>query len=184
MKKNKVLDLAYIAMFTALIAICSWISIPLYVPITMQTFAVFAAIGFLGLKRGTIAVSVYILLGLVGVPVFAGFKGGIGALAGPTGGYIIGFLFTAVVSGLIIKKWGNKPFVLAAAFAAGLIICYVFGTVWFVAVYSSSAEKIGFYAALLKCVFPFILPDAVKISLAVLVVNRVGRLLNKRGITV
>ena len=76
--KTKTYDLAYIAIFAVVMAVCSWISIPMTVPFTLQTFGVFMAVGVLGGKRGTLAVLVYILLGVVGVPVFAGFSGGIG----------------------------------------------------------------------------------------------------------
>ena len=94
--KTKTYDLAYIAIFAVLIAICSWISIPMTVPFTLQTFGVFMAVGVLGGKRGSLAVLVYILLGVIGVPVFAGFSGGLGILLNNTGGYIIGFLFSAL----------------------------------------------------------------------------------------
>ena len=81
--KTKTYDLAYIAIFAVLIAICSWISIPMTVPFTLQTFGVFIAAGVLGGKRGTLSVLVFILLGAVGIPVFANFSGGIGVLVGP-----------------------------------------------------------------------------------------------------
>ena len=100
---SKVLDLVYIAIGAALIAICSWISIPTAVPFTLQTFAVFFVLLALGGERGTLATLVYVLLGAVGVPVFAGFSGGIGILLGSTGGYIIGFLFTGLIYILFTK---------------------------------------------------------------------------------
>ena len=87
--KTKTYDLAYIAIFAVLIAICSWISIPMTVPFTLQTFGVFMAVGVLGGKRGSLAVLVYILLGAIGVPVFAGFSGGLGILLNNTGGYMM-----------------------------------------------------------------------------------------------
>ena len=95
--RSKTYDIVYIAVFAVIMAICSWISIPAAVPFTLQTFGVFIAVGILGGKRGTLSVLVFILLGAIGVPVFAGFSGGIGVLAGTTGGYIIGFLFSALV---------------------------------------------------------------------------------------
>ena len=101
-ENNKTYDLVYISMFTVLIAICSWISIPAAVPFTLQTLGVFLAVGILGGKRGTMAVLVYILLGAIGIPVFAGFSGGIGVLTGTTGGYIVGFLASALV------MWGME----------------------------------------------------------------------------
>ena len=87
MSRGKTYDMVYIAVFAVVMAICSWISIPATVPFTLQTFGVFLAVGVLGGKRGTLSILVYILLGAVGVPVFAGFSGGIGSLFGNAGGY-------------------------------------------------------------------------------------------------
>lgn len=174
-KKFKTLDLAYIGMFVALIAVCSWINIPTTVPFTLQTFAVFAAIAILGFKRGLLAVIVYIALGAAGVPVFAGFGGGMGTLLGTTGGYIIGFIFTAVIEGLIIDKFGRKAVVMFIAMLLGLAACYAFGTVWFVYVYTSTKSAIGVMTALSWCVFPFIIPDICKMMLAIVLEKRVGK---------
>lgn len=173
----KTLDLAYVGLAVALIAICSWISIPTAIPFTMQTFAVFAVVGILGMYRGTLAVLVYILLGAVGVPVFAGFSGGIGVLFRNTGGYIMGFLFTALVTGAIIKLFGKKVWVMAAAMAVGLLVCYAFGTAWFMVVYARNNGAVGIATALSWCVIPYIIPDLVKIALAVLLTKRVGKVL-------
>ena len=95
--KSKTYDLVYIAVFAVLMAVCSWISVPTAVPFTLQTFAVFMAVGVLGGRRGTMSVALYIILGAVGVPVFAGMTEGIGILTGTTGRYIVGFLFSALV---------------------------------------------------------------------------------------
>ena len=94
---TKTLNLLYMALFVAVMAICSWVSIPSAVPFTLQTFAVFCALCLLGGKRGTIAILVYIALGAIGLPVFSGFSGGIGILLGTTGGYIWGFLLTGLL---------------------------------------------------------------------------------------
>ncbi len=162
----RTLDLTYIALFAVLIAICSWISIPTVVPFTLQTFAVFAAVGVLGGKRGTWAVLIYILLGAIGIPVFAGFKGGIGILLNTTGGYIIGFLFSALLYWGITKLLGEKIWVAALAMVLGLLVCYAFGTIWFMAVYARANGAIGWLTALGWCVFPFVIPDLCKIALA------------------
>ena len=160
-------DIAYVAIFAVTIAICSWISIPTTVPFTLQTFAVFLAVGVLGGRRGTFAVLVYILLGAVGLPVFAGFSGGLGALLGTTGGYIIGFFFSALLYWAMTKVLGEKTPVMVVAMVLGLIVCYAFGTVWFMTVYARNSGAIGLGTALGWCVIPFIIPDLVKIALAV-----------------
>lgn len=171
-------EITYIAMFATMIAVCSWISVPMpvpFVPFTMQTFGIFLTVGMLGLKNGTVSVILYILLGVMGVPVFSGFKSGISALMGTTGGYIMGFVLTAVAAGLIIRRFGNKIHVTAIAMVVGLVICYAFGTVWFMAVYANTNGPIGLMTALSWCVFPFILPDLVKITLAVWVSRRLRK---------
>ncbi len=170
--KNKTLDIAYIGMCIALITVCSWISLPLTVPITLQTLAVFITAGLLGLKRGTITIFVYILLGALGVPVFAGFKGGIGALTGNTGGYILGFLLSVIVVGLFTHFFGYKTAVLSIGMVLGLIICYAFGTIWFLFLYTKNVGTIGILSVLNMCVVPFIIPDLIKIAVAVILVKR------------
>ena len=173
--KFTVRDMCFIAMFAVIIAVCSWISVPLTVPITLQTFGVFAALGVLGGKKGTIAVIVYVLLGAVGLPVFAGFKLGIGTLLGTTGGYIIGFVLSGIVYWAITDKFGTKLAVTVIAMALGLLVCYAFGTAWFMIVYTRSKGTVTLWSALGWCVFPFIIPDAIKIALAILVSERVGK---------
>lgn len=173
--KMKIKDIAYIAMFAAIMTICSWISIPSAVPFTLQTFGVFLAIGVLGGKRGTLAILTYLILGALGVPVFANFSGGIGYMLGPTGGYIIGFLLSALVMWLIECFTKKTKWMLVVQMFAGLLVCYAFGTVWFVAVYSKNTGPIGFWTALLKCVIPYIIPDAIKIALASLVCKRIAK---------
>ena len=165
-QRSKTYDIVYIAVFAVIMAICSWISIPAAVPFTLQTFGVFIAVGVLGGKRGSLSVLVFILLGAIGIPVFANFSGGIGVLAGPTGGYIIGFLFSALLMWAMEKLLGKKSVMQIVSMIAGLIVCYAFGTVWFVIVYGRMNGPIGFTAALASCVVPFIIPDIIKIALA------------------
>ena len=165
-QRSKTYDIVYIAGFAVIMAICSWISIPAAVPFTMQTFGVFIAVGVLGGKRGSLSVLVFVLLGAIGIPVFANFSGGIGVLAGPTGGYIIGFLFSALLMWAMEKLPGKKSVMQIVSMIAGLIVCYAFGTVWFVIVYGRMNGPIGFTAALASCVVPFIIPDIIKIALA------------------
>lgn len=169
--RSAVKDMVFVAMFAALTAVCSIISIPIgEVPITMQTFAVCLSAAMLGWKRGTLSVLIYILLGAVGVPVFAGMKGGVGVLAGPTGGYIIGFLITAIVIGFAAERWERKALPLTLAMILGVILCYTVGTIWFMVL-----TKMRLGESLLLCVVPFLLPDAVKITAAVLLSNRLTK---------
>ena len=170
--KLSVRDMTYIALFAVVMAICSWISVPSVVPFTLQTFGVFLAVGVLGGKRGTLAVLIYILLGCVGLPVFAGFSGGIGILLGSTGGYIVGFLFTALTMWAMERLPGNPILVSVASMVLGLAVCYAFGTVWFVVVYAQKTGPVGFWTALGWCVFPYIIPDLVKMVLALVLRKR------------
>lgn len=164
--RSKTYDIVYIAVFAVIMAICSWISIPTAVPFTLQTFGVFVAVGVLGGKRGTLSILVFILLGAIGVPVFAGFSGGIGVLAGTTGGYIIGFLFSALVMWAMEKLPVKNTFTQILSMILGLVVCYAFGTVWFMVVYSRANGPVGLAAVLGWCVIPFIIPDLVKIAVA------------------
>lgn len=172
--RMRTLDLAYTALFSVLIAVCAWVSIPMprpLVPFTMQTFAVFAAMMCLGGRRGLCSVAVYLLSGAVGVPVFTGFRGGLGVLLDTTGGYLLGFVALALVYWLLTARFGDAPPVQIAACAAGLAVCYTFGTAWFLFLYAS---EIRVWDALCWCVFPFLIPDALKLSLAVLLSRRVS----------
>ena len=172
---EKTRKIALIALFVAAMAVCSWISIPFTVPITLQTFAIFVACGVLGGCNGTIAVCIYILLGALGLPVFSGFSGGPGKLLGPTGGYIIGFIFTALIIWGITGLLGDKIYVLVAAMVIGLAVCYAFGTAWFVYMYNDGENTMDVLTAMSTCVFPFIIPDLVKIALAVTVTKSLRR---------
>lgn len=166
--KWRAVDLAYTALFAVLMMVCAWITVPLMVPFTLQTFGVFAALGTLGGRRGTYAVAAYLLLGLAGLPVFSGFRGGPGVLLGTTGGYILGFLALALLYWAVTARLGQRPVVMAAAMVLGLVVCYAFGTAWFLVAYARTAGSIGLWAALGMCVFPFVVPDLAKIALAML----------------
>ena len=182
LKYSKTTYMALCGLFAALTAVCSYISIPLGftpVPVNLATLAVFLAGGLLGKKYGTISLSVYALLGAVGVPVFAGFRGGLSVLAGPTGGYIIGYIVAAFIIGLIIEKalqpeqsYGRQILVCVVAMIAGLAACYALGTLWFIV-----STGTGVMASLVACVFPFLPGDALKIAAASILVQKLKRLL-------
>lgn len=173
--------IAYTALGVALITACAWISLPVgEVPFTLQTFAVAAVGGLLGLKRGMAAVAVYLLMGLAGIPVFAGFKAGVPALMGATGGYILGFAFAALFPALckplpVGNSWA-RTLLFFAAMLLGLFVCYFFGTAWFLTVYNrGAADPIGVAAALYLCVIPYIAPDLIKLSLAAFLTVKLER---------
>ncbi|MCI5500196.1 MAG: biotin transporter BioY [Clostridiales bacterium] len=177
---SKALDMAYIALTAALIALCSWITLPIGpVPFTMQTFAIFTSLGLLGGRRGTVAVVVYLLLGLVGLPVFAGFHSGPAALMGPTGGYLLGFLASALCYWAVTARLGTSTKVLLPTMILALALCYAFGTLWFLQVYTGGGQAGTLLGALGLCVFPYLLPDLAKIALALVVARRVGKHLAK-----
>ena len=173
---SKATDITLIALFAALMAICSWISIPLTVPFTLQTFAVFTTLCILGGKRGTLSILVFLLLGAIGVPVFAGFKSGVAVLLGTTGGYLIGFLCTALIYWLFTSLLGNKFIVKLIALLLGLAICYAFGTAWYMVVYMKTGT-IGLATVLGWCVTPFVIPDLVKLAVAFIISDRVTKVI-------
>ena len=172
---NKTRDIVYMSVFTAMISICSWISIPASIPFTLQTMGVFTTVGLLGGKRGTLTVLIYILLGAIGIPVFAGFTGGVSVLLGTTGGYIMGFLLSALLMWGIETIMGRNQIVLAFSMIAGLIVCYVFGTAWFMMIYTQHSGVIGLSTVLGLCVIPFIIPDLIKIGVALFLINRLKK---------
>ena len=158
----RTVELAYIALGAALIAVCAWITIPFTVPFTMQLFAVFFVLTVLGGRNGTIAIAIYLLLGTIGIPVFSGFKAGVGVLIGMTGGYLVGMLLIGIVYWIVTKLIKKTIASELGAFAIGLILCYAFGTLWF----SVLNDGKTFGASLMICVVPFIAPDVLKLGLA------------------
>ena len=155
-------QMAVIAFVSALMCILGPMSIPIgAVPISFTNFVIFLAAYLLGTKSGTISYCIYLLIGFAGLPVFSGYTGGIAKLAGPTGGYLIGFIFTAVVSGLFIQKSHGKTWFSILGMAIGMLVAYLFGTIWFVI-----EAGCTLWYALTVCVFPFLIGDAVKILLS------------------
>ncbi len=136
-------DMTYCALMAVIIAVCSWITIPIgAVPFTMQTLGIFCALGLLGGMRGTVAVAVYVLIGALGAPVFAGFASGVGALVSTTGGYILGFIVTGLIYWLVTARAGGSWMARALGMALGLIGCYAFGTAWFMLLYAKTTGPI------------------------------------------
>lgn len=173
MRNSDTRRLVFCALFTALIAVFSQMQLPIGpVPVSLATLGVMLCGLLLGWRHGALAVGAYILLGAAGVPVFAGFQGGLGRLAGPTGGYIAGYLFYALLSGLNIPRLQERFFGRCVLLLLGTAACYLLGTAWFV---HFSGRSIGESLAL--CVLPFLPGDAAKILLASFLVPRLRRAL-------
>ena len=178
---HKTQALTRTAMGAVIIALCAWISIPAAVPFTLQTLGMFLVLTALGPRQGTGAILVYILLGLIGLPVFAGFSGGPGALIGPTGGYIVGFALIGFAC--LLTQWLPlpEPVRCTAGCLLGLAACYAFGTFWFIRVSAANGNVYSLPAVLAMCVVPFILPDCIKLVLALVIGRRLARALRPAG---
>lgn len=158
------------SLFGALIALCSWIALPIPpVGFTLQTLGIFLALGVLGGKWGCVSILLYLLLGLVGLPVFSGFRGGAAAMLDATGGFLWGFLAAGLVYWLL-ERLGKLP-----AMVMALLVCYGCGCWWFT-VY---AGNIGWGAAILTCVVPYLIPDGLKLWLAFSLSGRIRRNIRK-----
>lgn len=161
--------MARISLGAGLLTVSAWISIPVFdIAFTLQTFALFLLLDLLGGRRGTAAYLVYLGLGILGLPVFSGFQGGAAAIFGVTGGYIWGLL-----AGCLLW-WAMSPQTQAtriAAAAGGTLLCYGLGSAWFLLVYTGGTLA-DLSAVLLKCVVPYLLPDACKIGLALSLADR------------
>jgi biotin transport system substrate-specific component len=176
-KKMNTIEITIIGLMAAITCILGPLSIPIpfsVVPISFTNLAIYFSVFILGWKKGTISYLIYLLMGLVGVPVFSGFSAGPAKLVGPTGGYLIGFIFLAVISGLFIEKFLGKLYMYALGMVIGLAVTYALGTAWL-------AFQVGvtFKEALFMGVIPFLPGDAIKIVVAVLVGPVLRKNINK-----
>ena len=161
-------QLSYIAMCSACLAVSSWITIPFAVPFTLQIFAVFLIATLSDWKSSLGSVLLYIALGVCGLPVFSGFTAGPSVFVQITGGYLIGFCISAPIISLVATYWDRKSPILLGVMLFSLILCYTLGTLWYLMIYTDQS----ILGALTVCVFPFLLPDLIKIALALFVANR------------
>ncbi len=175
MKSVKLKGYILAALFSVFITLCAWIQIPLVVPITLQTFGIFLSLLLLGGYFGTLSVLTYICLGLVGLPVFSGFQGGVSALLGAGGGYIIGFLCLALVYWFFEKSF-SKKIAFSVGFPIGIIACYILGAAWFS--YAYATDK-GFLLTFVTLNVYYIIPDFLKLALAFAVARRTAVHLQK-----
>ncbi len=165
-------DMTKISFFTAVTVICAQISASIgAIPFTMQTFAFFLSSAVLGFKNGVLSVLIYMLLGILGLPVFSGFNSGIGVICGPTGGFIWGFLFSAAVIGFFTERFKKSTVASVFSMVFGLMICYIIGCLQYMLLYTKNFS--GFKTAVTICVLPFIPFDAVKIILAAVISRKI-----------
>lgn len=170
--------MAKVALMAAVMCILGPFSIQVGpIPISFTNLVIYFSVYLLGTWKGTLSYLVYMLLGVIGLPVFSGGQGGIPKLFGVTGGYIIGFVFTALISGIFIEKWKNHPLLHLLGMILGTAVCYGFGTVWFVVLTAST-----FWGALCVCVFPFVVGDFIKMLIAVLLGTKIRERLIRAGL--
>ena len=170
----KIKDISLIALFTALTVVCAYITVPSPIPFTMQTFGVLLALVTLGGRRGTLSVFLYLLMGALSLPVFSGFHGGFSHLFGMTGGFLFGLFFAALLFSGITHFFGEGLFPTLFAAIGGLFLVYLCGSLWFYFVYSVKGG-VGFASVLLLTVVPYLLPDAIKLALALFIGRRIRR---------
>lgn len=177
MKRSTIRDMTVTALMAAVLCITAPFTLPIgAIPLSLASFVVYLTAALLGAKRGCAGILVYLLVGAVGLPVFSGFTGGIGVLAGPTGGFLVGYLFCTGIIGLMTDRWGEKRWVYPLSMVAGTLVLYAVGTVWFMV---QSGHTAG--AAMGLCVTPFLMGDGVKILCCVAVAYPLKKLLKKHG---
>lgn len=179
-KRMSAREMALIAVMAAVTCVLGPLSVPIgVVPVSFTNLAVYLSVYVLGCRRGTLSYVVYLLIGLVGMPVFSGFTGGVGKLFGPTGGYLIGFVFMALISGWFIDTFSCRLLPSMTGMVLGTVVCYIFGTAWL-----AYQADLSFYAALAAGVLPFLVGDLVKMVAAAVIGPQIRRQLNRAGLTV
>ena len=173
-------DMAVIAVMTAILCIIGpWsLTIPFSpVPLSLCSMGIYFAVSLLGGKRGSICTILYLLLGSCGLPVFSGFSGGLGKLCGPTGGYLIGYFFLAVICGFFLKHFPTNGFLQITGFLLGTAILYLFGTLWL-----QFQMQLTFLNALALGVIPYIPGDIVKLILAISIASPIKKRLKRANL--
>ena len=179
MRSNTTQHLTLSALLCALCAVLSQIQIPIPpVPISLSLLAVHLCGALLGRRWGSAAVCCYVALGAVGVPVYAGFSGGIGVLFGPTGGFLLGYILCAYAVGALSQRCFTRRS-LMLSMAAGTLLCYASGTAWFMITTGTTLA-----GSLTACVLPFVPGDMLKIVLAVFLCIRLEKPLRSAGLCV
>ena len=176
-KKSGIFAISKLSLMSAVICVLSPISINLPfspVPITFSIIGILLSVYVLGCKSGVLSVIIYLLLGAFGLPVFSNFSGGFAKIAGPTGGYIIGYIFLALIAGVSVEKFSINKFIQFAGILLGITVCYAFGTVWL-----KYQANMSFSAAIVAGALPYIPFDIAKAVLCVILGNKLKNILIK-----
>ena len=173
---EKIKNIIITGMNVCILTVCSWIKFPLLVPITLQTLGVFLISGIFNFKISFTSLIIYIILGMLGLPVFSSLEGGLGVVLGPTGGYILSFIFVPIIIAVCRKFLKGKEFIRCglSLFFSQLLI-YLMGTLWFVLVYLKEGEQY-FFTALLTTVVPFLIFDMIKIIISNIIIIRIKKI--------
>ena len=174
-KRIKTYNIILCGLMAAIMCILAPLSIPMTVPVTLGTFVIFLMTYIMNYKYCLVSCVIYILLGMVGLPVFSGFSGGLGKIIGPTGGYILGYLFIALICGYVNERFYNKRGIQILGMLISLIVCYAFGTLWF-----SYQQNMSVGESLIVCVYPFVIGDICKIICAAIVGDTLRKRINIR----
>lgn len=173
-------NLCLIGLFLALLAICSYVHLPIFsTAFTLQIFGIYLCLFVLGAKKGLICIGVYILAGMLGLPVFSGFMGGFGVILGKTGGFIIGFLPSALLCSVLVRVFKKGALYEFLAAVISLLPCYIIGVLWFSYVYFGGISPEALIPSVTLSLLPFILPDIIKLAAAVYLGNKFNSIINK-----
>jgi biotin transport system substrate-specific component len=160
-------------MCIAFFTVCAWISLPFSISFSFQIFGIFLVSSIFGVYISAPSVIGYILLGIIGLPVFSAFTAGFSALAGAGGGYIIGFLISAFIISAFSRFYQDSAALHATVMMLSLVACYICGSVWYAFIFNHS-NTIPFWNVLLICVLPYIIPDVLKIFLVLIIYKKLN----------
>lgn len=176
----KLRESALVGLMAAVLCILGPLAVPLPfspVPVSVTNMVLYIIIYVLGMHRGCVSYLIYLLMGLIGLPVFSAFTGGPGKLLGPTGGYLLGFVLMVLVSGWFIDRWYQVIGLCILGMALGMVLCYLFGTLWL-----TWQSQLTFTGAFTVGVLPFILGDMIKIIIAALCGPQIRKRLRRAGL--
>ena len=179
--KSRINDIVLISLSIILITISAWIEIPFIVPFTLQTLAIFIITGLFKFRISFLSVVIYIVMGIIGIPVFSGFQGGIGVLMKYTGWFLLGFILIPIIYNIINKLIIKKNISLIISFIISLIIIYLIGSIWFYFVYTNMNDNVNFIDCIVISVLPFIIPDLFKLFISLILINKLSNIIKNEA---